>query len=386
MISKIDFISPHKSQYQVLHHFTQKLYEAWVRAGYHARYFDTVDSAMKEALINPPDLVMGFNGMPYHDGKFYSDIIKKPFLTLLVDPFFHFLSAILDPYVITACDDFSGYVYLKKLNFSNVLFIPHAVEADLFTYPSTEKVYDVVMLSTFIDHEALRKKWKADFPKPLCNVMDRIIEMTFNDPQMPFVDATLEKMQSFYNEYPALNSKKIDTVKILKNIELYIKGKERVDLLKAIHHTDVHVFGQSIDNMNWRKYFKKQKNIIVHDSIPFERCLQIMQQSKIILNGSIKNKFGAHERIFSGLAAGALVVTNENPYLKKYFAHDVDIAFFQYPNLTNLPEIIESYLTDESKRQEIVENGQEIIKNFHTWDVRVKTMEEELFPLAEKIR
>ena len=72
--------------------------------------------------------------------------------------------------------------------------------------------------------------------------------------------------------------------------------------------------------MDWKKYFEKQSNIIVHDAVPYAESLEIMKQSKIVLNSSIKNKFGAHERIFAGLASGALVLTNENIYLKEYFA------------------------------------------------------------------
>jgi spore maturation protein CgeB len=110
-----------------------------------------------------------------------------------------------------------------------------------------------------------------------------------------------------------------------------------------------------------------------------------MKQSKIVLNSSIKNKFGAHERIFTGLAAGALVITNENDYLKKYFTHDIDIAFYQFNNLNQINETIHAYLSDEEKREQVVENGREIVMSFHTWDARIKTFEKELFPLIEKM-
>ena len=113
--------------------------------------------------------------------------------------------------------------------------------------------------------------------------------------------------------------------------------------------------------------------------------MQILKQSKITLNGSIKNKFGAHERLFAGLAAGALVLTNENAYLNKYFMHDIDIGFYQSTHLEKIEAMIQGYVSDQDKRNQMVENGREIVMAYHTWDARIKTFEEELFPLVEKI-
>ncbi len=386
MINKIDLIDPYTSQYNVMHHFTKKLYEAWLRKGYEARYFIDADQALEEAIKDPPDLMIGFNGIPHKEQKYYCNIIKRPYLTILVDPFFHFFDLLTNPYVVVGCDDFSGYSTLKNLGFQNTLFIPHAVESDLISDPDRKRIYDVTMLATFIDYESLRRKWKSKYPDMICNLMDQIIEMTFVDPFLSFVDIALNKIQKIYEESVELKSMNIDTFAILKDIELYIKGKERVEMLKAIQKAEVHVFGSSLDSLNWKTYFEKQPNIIVHEAVSYEQNLEILKQSKIVLSSNIKNKFGAHERIFASLASGALILTNENAYLKKYFSHDIDIAFFQSTRLNEIDPMIQSYLSDEGRRQEIVENGREIVMNFHTWDARIRTLEKELFPLVEKIR
>lgn len=386
MINKIYLITPYSSQYGALHYFTQKLCEAWAKAGFDAHYFMDAEAALEASLKNLPDLVIGFNGIPQKDEKYYCDIIKRPYLTLLVDPFFRFLDVTSSPYVIVGCDDFSGCISLKRLNFQNALFVPHAIESNLCPDPHVERIYDVTMLATFIDYESRRNSWKSTYPAYICKMMDEVVERTFADPQLPFVDATLSQMQSFRQQHPEIESVEMNSLDIFRDIEVYIKGKERIELLKSIQTAPVHVFGDSVDPMDWKKYFAKQSNIIVHDPVSYEKSLDILKRSKIVLNSSIKNKFGAHERIFASLAAGALSLTNENIYLKKYFTHDVDIAFFQYDQLNQINRIIHTYLSDEEKLQQVVENGRDIVMNYHTWDARIKTFKEELFPLVEKIQ
>ncbi|WP_213152336.1 MULTISPECIES: glycosyltransferase [unclassified Neochlamydia] len=383
MVKKVDLITPYGSQYRVLHHFTKKLYEAWIRAGYEARFFEDATEALKVMLLDPPDLIVGFNGVPRHDQIPYSDILKKPYLSLIVDPFYHFLSEISSPYVIIGCDDFSSVTAFKNTNFHQAFFVPHAVESDLTTDSEVEKIFEVSMLATFIDYEARREQWRLKYPLQVCEAMYEAVEQTFLNPQLAFIEATLGKVQWAYYNHPELRTAEVDIISLLKDVELYIKGKERIDILKAIHTVPVHVFGHSVDKVNWKSYFKNQSNIITHDAVTYEKSIEIMKQSKIVLNSSIKNKFGAHERIFTALAAGALVITNENDYLKNFFSHDVDIAFYQYHGLLNLNQMIVDYLADEDHRQQVAENGREIVMTYHTWDARIREFEKNLFPRIE---
>lgn len=383
MLKKIFLLDPYSSQYNTLHHFTFKFYEAWVRAGYQAKYFTDVEKALDEALQNPPDLMIGFNGIPKKEEAYFSDIIKKPFFTLLVDPFFRFFDVTSSTYTIVGCDDFSGCTSLKRLNFQNVLFVPHAVESDLSPDPNVDRIYDVTFLATFIDYESRRQEWKSIYPEWVCKAMDKAVDRTFSELTLPFSDAILDELQK-YPQWKALSTE-IDSLAIFRDVEIYIKGKERVELLKAIQTSPVHVFGDSVDGRDWKKYFEKQDNIIVHDPVSYDESLDIMKRSKIVLNSSIKNKFGAHERIFSGLAAGALVLTHENVFLKQFFAHDVDIAFYSHNNLDQINHLIHSYLSDDDKRLQIVENGRDVVMNFHTWDARIKSLVPELSSIIDKI-
>lgn len=385
MVKKVDFIPPYGSQYSALHYFTKKIYEAWLRAGYETRLFKDASEALHVMRHDPPDLMMGFNGIPREEEALFCDILKRPFLTLTVDPFYRFIDVLTTPYSIIGCDDFSGYTALKNSNFNRTLFVPHAVEVDLAPNPLKERIYDITLLATFIDHEKRKNDWEILYPAKICQAMNRAVEKTFSDQQTSFTEATFNELNLMYLKHPELKTYSVDVYAILCDIELYIKGKERIDMLKAIHSTPIHIFGHTTDVNDWKKYADSQNHLIIHEPVPYEKSLEIMQQSKIVLNCSIKNKYGAHERIFAGLAAGALVLTNENPYLAQYFSHDIDIAFYQFNQLSKVDTMIKEYLSDGSRREQIVQNGREVVMTYHTWDARVKTLESELPAILENM-
>lgn len=384
-LKKIDFITPTSSQYDVLHHFTQKLYEAWVRAGYECRLFPSPAEAWEEMTKDSPDLVICFNGIPQKGTRYLTEDIQKPFLSLIVDPFYRFIEIARDPFVIMGCDDFYSTSMFKRLNY-RTLFVPHAVESDIISDSGVKKIYDVSMLATFIDYERRRENWRIQYPEQICHVMDEAIEMSMGDPELTFMEACISSLNTLYENQPEIGKLDINTFDILKDMELYIKGRERIDLLKAIQTSPVHVFGSSVDDRTWQKYFQNQSNIIIHEAVNYEQGLQVLRESKIVLNCSLKNKYGAHERIFNGLAIGSLVVTSGNAYINKIFTHDVDIALFQYQHLDQLNPIIHGYLSDEEKRQFVVENGRDLVLSHHTWDVRVKQLEQALPALMHDVK
>jgi spore maturation protein CgeB len=99
-----------------------------------------------------------------------------------------------------------------------------------------------------------------------------------------------------------------------------------------------------------------------------------MKRSKIVLNSSIKNKEGAHERIFSGLACGALVATMDNAFMREEFVDDKEILLFRHSRIDELNERVSGFLEDESKRAEAAAAGRKKVMANHTWDNRAQTM------------
>jgi len=378
-LEKIGFYTFVRSQYQVLNHFTQKLYEAFLRTGLQCRLFhDTVES-LNTLFSDPPDLLIGFNGIPYFDEhNSFPKRLKIPHLACLVDPPYRFWKLLSEPYVILGLDDKYFCQMLDQAHFPHRLFLPHAVEPELYSDEKQKPIYDVVMLASFIDYEQRRNSWKTLFPSNVCRILDEAIEMTFADQHTSFVLAYNIALNR-WKDVP----KDLDFAIILSELEMYLKGKDRVDLLKSMHDQPVHVFGALGDSMSWQDCFSS--NIIFHGPVNYPKALEIMKQSKIILNSCIKNKNGAHERIFTGLMCGALVLTNENPYLQSYFTDEENILFYRHEELPKILDKVNKYLEDESARQRMVHDGREIVLRHHTWDQRAASLLKDLPPLIQSL-
>lgn len=374
-MKRFDVLMPTRSQYGVLHHFTQKLYEALKRQNLTCRLIDN-ESIDTEILKNPPDFTIGFNGAPQHSsGILFADLIEKPHVCCLMDLSYRYLFLLESPYILMTCNDQLSCELLRlKKNTSNPLFLPPGVEKEMDFDPAAPRDLDIVLMATFIDFEERRKIWKEQFPASVYEMMHNTIEIVFSTSKIQFMEA----FQLVFNEYIKNGkfggSDKFDFITVWEELELYLRGRERVDLVKSIKEIPIHIFDSSIDKTNWRGYFQdKHSNLIFHPPISFKESFNILKRSKFVLNSSPHTRNGAHERVFNALACGAVPITEENLYLPTQFEHGTDLIFFSHPNLKQIEENVLSFM-DEGKRQALVRSGREKVMANHTWDHRVETL------------
>ncbi len=384
MLQKIDFLLPEISQYQVLHHFTTKLYEAFRRQGaISCRLLGGMDR-INVPMQDPPDLTIAFNGtLRMSNDKLLCDVIKVPHLACLVDPPYRFYHLLQSPYMILGCDDRFFCNTLKSNNFPRTLFVPHAVEPEIAFKSDQERIYDVSMLATFIDYQFLQKSWKKRFAPFLCSLMNKTIEVTFSEQNTSFLqvfDQILDTNKS--------NLSAETYAKILQELEMVIKGKERCDLIRSLKDMTIHVFGSTVSKKGWQDFLNQENlhHVTWHEGVPYLTALEIMQKSRIILNSSLKNKEGAHERIFASLACGAIVVTSENDYLKETFREDEGILFYKHAEIEKVNGALHTYLSDETKRSRDAAIGRDIVLKHHTWDQRVKDLLRELPAIIKQMQ
>lgn len=371
---KIDVLMPSSSQYKVLHHFSQKLHEAFVRTGAQCRLLSG-DERLYATLNSPPDFTIGFNGaIKMEDESLFCDHIQVPHISCLVDPPFRFLELTRSPYVIITCDDQVGCQLLKRQGFDRTVFMPHAVEQELSFYDDQDRPYEITFLGTFIDAEKRRQEWKKKFSTAIRKVMEEAADVALSDDITSFISVLENQLDPREQQHA------------FEEVEIYIKGVDRQQLLEAFSEYPVHVFGGSVDQSSWRRRLKSHANIIVHPAVSYEQSLEIMKKSKVVLNSSIKNKLGGHERIFTASACGAVVVTNDNPWMQKYFEAGKDIQLFKRGQLDQVRSFVYEVLLDEKKRKKIAELGRNHIMQSHTWDHRVAHLLKDIFPILKRMK
>lgn len=387
-IKRIDLFLPPESQYGVVSHFTEKLAEGLTNQGIKCRILKAEKRDPRpflDALFrDPPDCTLSFNGLlPDEQGRFFCDMIETPHIACLTDSPNHFFALTKSPYTIIACVDRSFCDFFHSFQIDNVIFMPQGVEKELAMQEiDGKREYDVVMLSSFIDPDIIRKRWHVQYPHSVTKALEQAADVTLSDVSTSYLEAFGKAVEEQAKKGGDLDPKHLDYEALLSELESYIRGKDRIELLKSLKGMDVHVFG-SQEGAGWEKYIGKNPHIKIHGAVPYEEALKIMHKSKILLSSTPSLKQGGHERIFAGLANGALVLSSENIWLEQHFMDESDILFYRHQHWDEANEKVLRYLRDEPHRRELVKRGRDKVLKEHTWDNRAQSLLQALGPILK---
>lgn len=390
MLKKICLLTNY-NLYESKRYFTEKLADALHRKNIETKIIDAREGALGADTISAiqrfaPDITASFNSLdPIAEKRFLWDFLEIPHVSFLVDPVFYSTFLVESPYSIITCVDRSDLAVLESSNFKSAFFWPHAVERELAFESNTERPLDVVFLGSCYDYESLRVSWQQRNPESINKVLDDAIDLVFSHEHISLAQALVQAWNASGNQPGG-----VDFMTLYYYLDNYTRGKDRVELIRSITDVPVHVFGElSPDNavgiLGWAPYLAAQKNVTVHPSVPFKEALQIMKQSKIVLNSMPFFRDGTHERIFSALACGGLCITSESIYLRDHFRDGEGVVFYSSKHRKDVNPFINDILKHEHKRQEAVSRGRGKVLSHHTWDVRVSELLEKLPPILEKI-
>jgi spore maturation protein CgeB len=115
---------------------------------------------------------------------------------------------------------------------------------------------------------------------------------------------------------------------------------------------------------------KYPKEFIIHEYVSAQECENIMTDVKIVLNYSPRFADGAHDRVYGGMLAGAVCVTNPSEFLKEHFLDGEDIIYYDEKEPDVFVEKIKRLISDKAERERISHNAYEKVKG-DTWGARV---------------
>lgn len=344
---KIDFLIA-VNPYSTTAHFSEKLALALKRKGCTVRTFyiggGLFYKAFYEIMADRPDLTCSFSDITIGQKEPLADMWGIPHLNILVDHAIYFLHQIKSKYNLFASMDEEDVLYLKGLGAEAFSFL-HGIDRDLVVDPTQKRAHEIVMFGTCFDFEKIVKKWE----------------------NTPFLDCAEKVLQSEdVSVLRALIESKVeDNLALMhQDLEKYCKGKERVELINSLE--GVEVWG----NGPWKKYCPKAR---IHKSIGYEKALQIMASSKIVINSAICHKFSSHERIFQPLALGALPLTSATTFARRNFCDGKNILI-----AGDHVEKVKELLHNDDLRVQIALEGQKEVLQKHTWDERANRLVEAL--------
>ena len=101
--------------------------------------------------------------------------------------------------------------------------------------------------------------------------------------------------------------------------------------------------------------------------------------SKINLNITLRSiHSGIPLRAMDIMGCGGFLLTNYQEDMLEHFVPDEDFVY--YSDYCDLEQKVGWYLTHEKERKEIAENGRQKMRQFHTYDNRLQTVLETLYP------
>lgn len=365
------------SQYSALHYFNEKLAEGFHACGVDAKITNSyaVDNNGRLAGVSESTLVFAFNGMGINSSEEFQDAINKSNVlcwSFMVDhPYCH-NSRILRPVKnqIMSVIDRRHLEYIEKYypGIKNKFFVPHGgSSAEHTAIPFADKKYDIVFFGTYRSPENCMDRLK-EYDDSLQNVFKRIAEDVLNG-----TEKTLEaSVLKYFNAYQLLDSDSAvaDIMPKLLWLDEYVRYTRRALMIRAALKSgyDVHVFGNG-----WENFGENMgKNLIVHENVDYEKSLDIMADSRIVLNNMPLFADGSHERIFSILASGSICLTDANPYLEENFIDKEDIFYYKWNDIAKLPELVKEILTGQFDVDRIIENGRKKAQEKHMWLNRAK--------------
>jgi spore maturation protein CgeB len=344
--------------YNVLGSFETGLHDALRAKFYDAEYM--YKCYEKNVL---PDLTIAFNGgcadfWEYYMGKNIPHImwsVDSLFLHIkaaeLASKFSNFIFACVSDSDIEAVKHFR-----PNLPF---IYLPHAVDPDLWKPDNAEKEHEIVFLSSLIDFEEKINNLKQNKTKKEFDKFMTIYEYALQNPDKNFWEV--------YNYFVPIFNFDMDDFRayygLFQELCYTVTYARRVNLIKSLKDFHVKVWGSPI----WEKYISG--NVKYMGAADIKETFKIVPRSKIVLHlQPMQILNGLHERVLNATSAKAFVLSDNNETIKNSFGDT--LAYYNSYTFENIAETANYYLTNDKEREEKAKQAREITLQDHTWRKR----------------
>lgn len=344
-----------------------------IQEGYYKMQDGNIDFSI--GLNNFPSTMLNDKGESCYknlDVPYVSILLDAPYNPTIGNMLFdcknHFV-CVLDKSHVSLIDD----IYSSK-KFMGKMFLPlggiaGGNEDEIF---SRERLYDVVYASSIYENGDPGRKWHEVLElKPYCNFLDDIADYLINNPVS--VDEGVKYVLKERGLYDDIFRKKI--LPFYFALFFYIKAIRRVKSLEFLVKNDivVDVFGAGWENVPL-VHSKYGKNIKLHGQVPYKTVLDVTSKAKIVYQDQAEFNNGAHDRVYSSMLSGAVVVSEYSTYLQKEFIDGQDIFLYDWKNGLSQIQVINELLNNESQRLSVAIGAYGKVTNKHRWVNRAQSI------------
>ena len=380
-------------QMETLDVFTRELRYAFEKLGYETFTYNLQETreslqGLEDFCKTPVTAVITFNTMFYNlkmaNGKNAWDEMGIPYITILVDHPDNFKETLItfSEKNMVFCIDRNHMNYVGRF-YRNIVtygFLPHGgteyrMREDNIPFEKRKKD---IMYAGSIAYSApkemqfpeyIQGKYEEFFDaKKLCK---EVYKYLLSD-STKTVEDTIESILQNWGLY--IDDDVLETViSDFMFIHFYILSYYRAKVLEAIANAglELYIYGDGWKDFMWARL----PNVHLMGMVTPEQVLEEMYDSKVVLSTMAWFKDGTHERVFNGLLARALVVSEGSDYMNENFYgreedSNQELLLFELGEIDKLPARIAYMLSHAEEAQCIIERGYKKAKECHTWEAR----------------
>jgi len=385
--------------YDTLDIFAQELIKEFTKLGYEVMNFDT--SNMQESLKKlmnflqkPVKAALTFNNLGYNMelvvGHNMWEQLNIPCINILMDhPFYHKKALDSSPANgIVLCTDKNHMKYVQRFypNIPIVGYLPHGgiEQKEILSKNIIDREIDVLyaggISKGFVDR-VMPDFTQFDFDARA--IADSAYEMLLQNPYKTTEEAVEEVLKQ--NRIWFKEDKLCDIFEKLRYVDMMAVSYFRERVIHTLVDSGIKVtlFGTGWEACDWIDH----PNLDYRGRTSAKDIISYMQNTKIVLNTMTWFKDGTHDRVFNGMLAKAVAITDSSVYMREEFKEDELILFelldtceeaSNQIGIKDLPDKIKALLSNPSLMQSIADKGYAKAKKEHSWGKRALELHKDL--------
>lgn len=384
--------------YDTLDIFSYEMIPEFQRLGYEILTIDTTD--MKKGLADlgafirtPVVAAITFNNLGFNmeltPGRNIWDDLRIPCVNILMDhPFCHKNALDAAPQnAVVLCPDRNHMRYLQRFypQIPVVGFLPHGGKDDhIVPEPIQDRKLDILYAGGI--SRIFAERIKPDFSKYLFDA-----EKIGEDALAHLIEEPDNTTENALEEE-------------LKRREILLSDRELCGFFEEMHYVDLLAvsyfrektirtlaekgFSVTLYGTGWEicDWMSQCKSLDFRGRVSSYEIVEKMRDAKIVLNTMTWFKDGTHDRVFNGMLAGAVAVTDTSHYMKESFCgfctpdgeDERELVFFELDQIDSLPEQIEVLLENPDQMQKIADRGLLRAKEKESWQMRARELDRDL--------
>lgn len=360
------------SQYDVLTFFAEEMAKGFEEKGCEVIRVDRSKENYMEilslALSQEYDFIFDIDGMLMENDRLYQ-YFNNRYVAFLVDhPMYHRKRLLRQhsPYFVTVVDeDHKRHLEKYYTHLDRVHFQPHGGMAGKQIEEYENRSIEVLFLGSYENPKTKMENANL-IPAGIRELIIDTCKQLEKEPQLTMEQALLQQLE--LRQIKMSDAEFAEIMSDLVYIDEYVRSYYRDRVIRTLGEANipVEIYGNGWENFDGNCY----ESIQIHESVSYQKSLELMGQSKMVLNVMPWFKEGSHERVFTTMLNGALCITDKSKYLEQILTDEQNVLFYDLHTIEKLPALIRQYLEDNDKGKKVALNGKQEAEHNHTWRKR----------------